>query len=343
MIHSIKKISVKEFLELATSAGSIVFDVRSEGEYAQGHFPGAINIPLLDNEQRKAVGICYKSQGQQAAVELGFELVGPFFGEKIKTAKNYAAEKQVFIYCWRGGLRSNIMSWLFTTAGFDIALIEGGYKTIRNTLIASFYRKQRLHIITGKTGVGKTDILRKLLHPRIHFLDLEHLALHRGSAFGGLGQPEQPSQEHFENKIAHQLYYIPNDHSVLIEDESRMIGKVRIPDGLYDQMEQAPAIEIIAKDDYRIQRILAEYGVYDETILEEKTILLQKRMGPEQCKKAIDFLKTGDKEAWCSMLLDYYDKTYNYKFAEQPREIKGKLESQTPEVVEQLIALIQHE
>ena len=340
MIKTFAEISAKDFLELATDAGSVVFDVRSEGEFEQGHFPGAIHLPLLNNEQRKAVGICYKSQGQEAAIELGFELVGPFFGEKIKSAKKLCKDKTIFIYCWRGGLRSNIMAWLLTTAGLKVTLIQGGYKAIRNTCIAAFQRKRNMFVVTGKTGVGKTDILRKIEHEHVHFLDLEHLALHRGSAFGGLGQPEQPSQEHFENKIALQLYYLPNEHSVLVEDESRMIGKVRIPDDLYSQMEEAPHIEIIANIDYRIQRILEEYGVFDDALLQEKTLLLQKRMGPEQCKKAMEYLKEGDKKAWCKLLLDYYDKSYNHKFAEHPRQMKGTLDSQIPNIAEQLIALI---
>lgn len=330
-------------MELAQTAGSTVFDVRSESEFIQGHYPGAIHFPLLNDEQRKAVGIAYKQEGQSAAVELGFELVGPQFAEKIKKAKAIAGDKTILVYCWRGGLRSNIMAWLLQTAGLNVALVIGGYKAIRHYLIDSFNNTMRLHVVSGKTGVGKTEVLRKIHDSNIHFVDLEALAMHRGSAFGGLGLPNQPTQEQFENNLGFTLRNIPNDHSVLIEDESRMIGKVRIPDAIYHQMEKAPLIELIASDNFRIEHILGEYGTFETEILVEKTHQLQKRMGPEQCKLAITALQENNKNEWCRILLHYYDKAYHHKFTEHPRDIGVHVNSEALDVVDQIIAHITHE
>ncbi len=308
-------------MELARKAGSVVLDTRSPKEYAQGHLPMAQNLPLLDDEQRHLVGICYKEKGQESAVELGFELVGPFFSKKIKEAKKLAPLRQVLIYCWRGGLRSNIMAWLLSTAGFDVVLLKGGYKSYRGHVLQTMAEKRKFLVITGKTGSGKTDLLQTLAHSGAFVLDLEGLASHKGSTFGSLGQPEQCTQEQFENLITECLHSIPNDHSVFVEDESRRIGKVLIPDSLFEQLICAPCIVLDIHFSKRQERILFEYGGFDEALLYQRTLALQKRMGPEKCKDALTALSAGNKDEWSKILLDYYDKTYNFSFSKNPRNI----------------------
>jgi tRNA 2-selenouridine synthase len=317
----IKILEIKEYLELARKAGSIVLDTRSPKEYAQGHLPTAHNLPLLDDEQRHLVGICYKEKGQEAAVELGFELVGPYFSQKIKTAKSIAPQRQVLIYCWRGGLRSNIMAWLLSTAGFDVVLLKGGYKSYRQWTHQIIAETRRYLVITGKTGSGKTELLHTLSASGAAVLDLEGLASHRGSTFGSLGQPEQSTQEQFENLIAETLSCVPNEHSVIVEDESRRIGKVLIPDAMFDQLNVASCIMLEIERPERSKRILTEYGNFENTLLFDRTFALQKRMGPEKCKQALMALHEGNKELWCDILLDYYDKTYQYTFEKTPRKI----------------------
>ncbi len=308
-------------MELARTAGSVVLDTRSPKEYAQGHLPMSLNLPLLDDSQRHLVGLCYKEKGQEAAVELGFELVGPSFSQKIKEAKKIAPLRQVLVYCWRGGLRSNIMAWLLSTAGFDVVLLKGGYKSYRSYVLQVMSEKRNFLVVTGKTGSGKTDLLQSLAHAGAFVVDLEGLASHKGSTFGSLGQPEQCSQEQFENLIAESLHSIPNDHSVLVEDESRRIGKVLIPDCIFEQLIFAPCVMLEISFKERQKRILSEYGGFDEGLLYERTLALQKRMGPEKCKEALTALSEGNKEQWSTVLLDYYDKTYNFSFNKNPRKI----------------------
>jgi tRNA 2-selenouridine synthase len=308
-------------MELARTAGSIVLDTRSPKEYAQGHIPQAVNLPLLDDQQRHQVGICYKEKGQEAAVELGFELVGPFFSQKIKEAKKLAQTRKVLIYCWRGGLRSNIMAWLLSTAGFEVLLLTGGYKGYRGLVLETLRQQRRFLVITGKTGSGKTELLKNLEQAGEHILDLEGLASHKGSSFGSLGQTFQTTQEHFENTITEILDPIPNDHSVFVEDESRRIGKLLVPDGIFNQIITAPCVELEIDSDVRQKRILEEYGGFDKSLLHERTLALARRMGPEKCKEAIEALSADNYAHWSAMMIDYYDKSYRYSFEKNPRTI----------------------
>jgi len=299
-------------MELALSAGSIFFDARSPKEYAEGHIPGAISLPLMDNDQRHEIGITYKKQGHDAAVEKGFELVGPHFSQKLKTAKAITTKREVLVYCWRGGLRSNILAWLLQTGGFNVTLLKGGYKAFRNQNMSLFCTKGNPVILSGKTGVGKTEILEKLIAANQSVVDLEGIANHKGSAFGGIGKEEQPNQEQFENLIANQFRTIPNDHSVWIESESRFIGKVRIPDVLFNRMNSAPIIDVERPFEERVERIMTEYGHFPKEILAEKTAGLSKRMGSEQVNIALDFLANDNLRDWIRMLLQYYDKGYTH-------------------------------
>jgi tRNA 2-selenouridine synthase len=312
-------LEINAFMELADQASSIVIDVRSEGEFEQGHIPEAVNIPLLNNAQRHQVGICYKERGQQAAIDLGFELVGPFFAEKIANARSIVGEKHIAIYCWRGGLRSNIMAWLFSTAGMKVTLLQKGYKAFRNANHARFSSFQNYLVLGGKTGSGKSEILHLLARHGHPIVDLESIAHHKGSAFGALGQEVQFTQEHFENHLGNALRLLPNDCSVWIEDESRFVGKNKIPDAMYEHMQQSPKVFLDRSKEERIARILNEYGQFDPEILAEKTASVAKRMGPEQSQQAIAFLGEGLMQQWAGMLLDYYDKTY-----EHAREIKAR-------------------
>lgn len=300
------------FIEFSQNSEYVILDVRSEGEYISGHLPGAINLPLLNNEHRHIVGIVYKEQGQQAAVKKGFELVGNSFHEKLAAAKQFAKEKKAIIYCWRGGMRSEIMRWVLDLGGVDVRIIEGGYKAVRKHFHTLFQKKYPIIKLTGPTACGKTDLLHALKAKGEFVIDLEELANHKGSAFGGLGKSSQPTQEQFENNLGYQLSQIPNDHSVWMENESRMIGSLRIPDFIYDQIQEAPAIELTRTQALRIQDVIHQYKDFPVTQLLEKTLSIQKRMGPEQNKKAILSLVDGDWENWVKLLLEYYDKTYQY-------------------------------
>lgn len=310
-------VQVSDFIEHAIDA--LCIDVRSPSEYAHAHIPQAINVPLLDDAQRKEIGTLYKNEGKEAAVKKGFELVGPHFIEKIETILSYKNEKQeYYFYCWRGGLRSNIMAWLLKTMGKKVYVLEGGYKSFRNKSLEIFTQKQSLKILGGNTGSGKTELLNTLAAKDVQVIDLEGLAHHRGSAFGHLGLDPQPSQEMFENELATLLFFMDKNKSIWVEGESLMIGKVCIPQAFFEQMKNAPYYMMQVKKEERIQRILQEYGGFPIEDLIACTKRIERKMGPQYCKEAITFLEKNDLENWLNLVMIYYDKLYAKSMLNRP-------------------------
>jgi len=317
----LKTTQLAEFIS-GIKAGTPLIDTRSPGEFAAGHIPGAFNLPLLNNDERHQIGIAYKHDGRDAAVRLGYELVGHKFASYIDAAKAHAPDGNLLVYCWRGGIRSNTMAWLLSSAGMNVTLLEGGYKEYRHWCLHQFELARPLLVLSGKTGAGKTEILHELVHLGESVLDLEGLAHHRGSAFGSLGLPEQPTQEMFENKIAWCLGEFANSTRIWVENESRFIGRLRIPDVFFDQTNCATLISIDRDINARAHRILAEYGKFDASILAEKTHGLTKRMGGDRVKVSVEALEAGDLMGWVLPLLDYYDRNYAHSIDSR----KGKYE-----------------
>lgn len=286
-------------------------DVRSENEFAAGHIPHAINIPILNNEHRHLVGKCYKEVGHDAAVKLGYDLVGPLFDQLIAKAKEVSKEKDLVVYCWRGGMRSQIFADLMSANGMNVLRLSGGYKSFRHWCLDRFSSENRMIILAGKTGSDKTTWLKKLREYGEPVIDLEHLANHMGSAFGGIGKGSQPTQEHFENLLAIELSVVQElGNRFWIENESRFIGKVRMPDVFFNQFPASPHLELDVNLEHRIATIIRDYGDFEPAILLEKTQTLSKRMGSEQVKNACIHLEEGRKEDWIKLLLHYYDDTY---------------------------------
>lgn len=303
----------------------LLVDARSPAEYEKACIPGAVNIPLLSNEHRHEVGVCYKQKGKEEAIALGFQLAGPYFHEMIAQARAQASGLPVVLYCWRGGLRSRILSWILQTAGLSCTLVEGGYKSFRNLVLQTFEKKYRAVVLGGKTGMGKTHILHALSR-HASVIDLEALVQHRGSAFGNLGMPPQPSQEMFENKLALALMKIPSGALIWFENESRMIGKRNIPDALFDQIMQAPIIQLEHDDAYRIEGILRDYGNFSKEALAEKTRTLERRLGNEKMNLALQALSEDRMHEWVSILLSYYDKTYTHGYFKRAEELRLTLD-----------------
>jgi tRNA 2-selenouridine synthase len=304
----ITKVDIEFFLQQAEHIP--VIDVRSPGEYAHAHFPNAINLPLLNNEERAIVGTTYKHEGNQTAVLKGYELVGHKFADYINQAIKMAPNKKINVYCWRGGLRSNIMAFLLHSAGFEVNLLEGGYKKYRNLVLETLEQPRQIKIVGGKTGSGKTYVLHELKKLNQQVIDLEGLANHKGSAFGSLGQAPQPSVEMFENNLAMQWYNIDSNAILWLENESRMIGSVRIPPKIFEAMRSATTYDIQISLGRRIQHIAQEYGKYDVKLLAECTRKLEKKLGNLRMQQAIDFLLAKDVNSWIFMLLEYYDSSY---------------------------------
>jgi tRNA 2-selenouridine synthase len=305
-----KLISVKEFFQLRRSIPML--DARSEGEFIQGNIPGAINLPILNDEERKIVGTIYKEEGSLAAVKEGFKLVGPRFYQIIERAENKFPKKQILTYCWRGGMRSEIMAWLLGMSGFEIFRLIGGYKTYRNLTYETVRKERNYLVLGGKTGVGKTSLLHGLQLAGEHIIDLEALANHKGSSFGGIGQPCQPSIEQFENLLAEKLFTIPSASTIWIENESRKIGTVILADELYQQLLSRPLLEIIKSKKERIQHIKEEYATLPEDELISAVKRLQKKLGGLRTSEAIMAIQNNQDSLWIENVLLYYDKTYSF-------------------------------
>jgi tRNA 2-selenouridine synthase len=312
----VRSLTVNEFLE---SPGPIL-DVRSPGEYGHGHIPGAISFPLFSNEERAQVGICYKQQGRDDAIELGLDLVGPRLATFVRQAKALVNESQwnhhltppVRVHCWRGGMRSGSMAWLLETAGLSVVTLDGGYKAFRRWVRTTLSEPKPILSLGGMTGTGKTQILYTLAELGEQILDLEGLANHRGSSFGNLGLPPQPSTEHFENLVAMQWAMLDASRPVWVEAESRRIGICRIPDELFQPMMQAPVIQVERSRDERIAHLVKEYGAVDREELVAATERIRKKLGGQRTQEAIALIQQGHLAAATDIILDYYDKTYTY-------------------------------
>jgi tRNA 2-selenouridine synthase len=313
--------TIESFIE-EVKRGTPVFDARSPKEFLDGHIPGAFNLPLLNDEERHEVGITYKNEGHEAAVRLGYRLVGHKFIDYIEAARSMAKDNTVCLYCWRGGMRSNTMAWLLNSVGLKVYLLEGGYKQFRRWCLNQFEHPWPLMVLSGKTGAGKTEILHELRKYKESIIDLEALVNHRGSAFGGLGLPNQPTQEFFENTLAWELSNCKGAKRIWMENESRFIGRLRIPDPFFDQASKAGLISIDRSLEGRARRILKEYGVFDKELLIEKTRSITKRMGGDRVKASVDALEAGDSMGWVLPLLDYYDRNYEHSINER----KGRYE-----------------
>ena len=297
-----------------------ILDVRAPIEFAQGHVPGALNLPLFSDEERARIGTTYKQVSQDRAVHLGLEFFGPNMSAMIKKAQKLAPGKEVRLHCWRGGMRSGAVMWLLELAGFKVHLLDKGYKDYRRAVLASFDTPRQWRVLGGLTGSGKTDVLHQLAAHGKPVLDLEGLAHHKGSAFGAIGQPAQPTQEQFENNLAAALAALPTDMPVWVEDESRQIGRLTIPPALFGQLRTAPRWVLEVPRAARVAKLAAEYGAEDPTELVAAIERLHKRLGGLATQQAQAAVAAGDFPLMVELVLDYYDKTYTYGLAQRPDE-----------------------
>ncbi|MFZ9630678.1 MAG: tRNA 2-selenouridine(34) synthase MnmH [Bacteroidia bacterium] len=289
-------------------------DVRSESEFERAHIPNAINVPILCDEDRAAVGRAYKHEGREAAVMLGLSLTGPKFAsiyQKLMEIQHHHQKKLLF-YCWRGGLRSQIASTITQWSGHPVFIIKDGYKSFRNWTLQTLQTPINIVLIAGHTGSGKTELLQILEEKGQAIIDLERRANHKGSALGGVGMPTQPRNEMFENLIAIDYLQINNNQTVYIENESRTVGQCAVPEGLWKQMQLAPSLEIQVPIETRIQRIIQEYGNLPKDQLIQQTQKLRKRLGGQHEQAAVQALQADDFKTWVEILLVYYDKSYQH-------------------------------
>lgn len=306
---------------LSMSAGKTLLDVRTPKEFDQGHIPGAINLPLFTNEERAVVGTIYKQQGREAAILKGLELVGPKLAGFITSVKERTDDSALFVHCWRGGMRSGSMAWLLELYGYKVFVLKGGYKKFRQYVLNHFEVHAPVKILSGKTGSGKTYILQELQKLGAQIIDLEKLAKHKGSAFGSLGEEEQPTQEQFENELALAIRDVKPGNVLWLEDESRMIGKKVIPETLWHKMRDTEVILVDVPFELRVQHLVKEYGKYSVQELEESVHKITRRLGPEQTQNTLKALHENNLKLVCEMCLHYYDKSYSHGLAKRDNPV----------------------
>lgn len=296
-----------------------IVDVRSPKEFDAGHIPGAINIPLFSDDERARVGTLYKQVSPESAMKEGLSIAGSKMNQLLEMAtpllKNNSQE--VLIHCWRGGKRSEAVQWLFNFSGISTVRIEGGYKSFRTAAINYFnHVPNELRILGGFTGSGKTEMLKELEKRGHQVIDLEKLANHKGSAFGSIGENDQPSNEQFENHLFMAFLQHDTSNPIWIENESKSIGKVYVPDGLWRKMKASVLYNIQVDQETRLDRILRQYAdPSTNEILKEAFYKIRERLGGLEFKNAIQALSDGDLRRAASIALWYYDKAYAFQVA----------------------------
>jgi tRNA 2-selenouridine synthase len=303
-----------EYLEpgefLKRSISRLVIDVRSQAEFNSGHIPGAMNLPLFDNEERKEIGILYKNSGKQASILRGLDIVGPKMSVFVKTVLANFRGQEVYVHCWRGGMRSSSMAWLIETSGIQTFVLDGGYRSYRRFIRSELNKSQPIVVLGGKTGSGKSEILREMAKMGEQIIDLEKLANHRGSAFGALGQEKQPTTEQFENDLYFELTKLDRNQNIWLEDESRAIGNLSMPEPFFNRIRKANVIFIDVPKEIRVNRLVKDYAGFDPVSLKSAIMRIQKRLGGLNTKLALQAVDEKDFATAASILLDYYDKAY---------------------------------
>lgn len=287
-----------------------LIDVRSPSEFHSGHIPGAVNIALLADDERAEVGTLYHRQGRDQAILRGFQAALPKAGDFLEAMKNLCSPGDIRMYCWRGGMRSELMAKLFSQSGYRISLLEGGYKAYRTFIRQDFCRPALLMVLGGYTGSGKTDILKVLAQKGEQVIDLESLACHKGSVFGALGQPVQPTNEQFENDLYRIWAGMDFSRRIWLEDESRSIGRVALPPPVFDLISGSPLVEVRPDKEFRIKRLVEEYAGFDKALLSEALFRIREGLGGTRHRQALAALESGEFAAVAEISLDYYDKAY---------------------------------
>ena len=304
-----RRIGIHEFCQ---NRSCPVFDVRSPSEYRQGHIPGAISLPLFSDEERACIGTLYKQVGKQPAILKGLELVGPKLSDLVRQVYALAgAQKKIQVYCWRGGMRSGSVAWLLNTSGFEVEVLIGGYKSWRNYLPEIFSKSLSYLVLGGYTGSGKTEILHALKARGEQVLDLEEIAHHKGSAFGAIGMSPQPTQEHFENELGQALLNLEDSRPVWVEDESRMIGKITLPEAFWLKKSSGQVLFLEVPKTERIQRLVKDYTNCPIETLKDAILRIHKKLGGVRTQEALEALSKGELAVVADLTLHYYDKAYN--------------------------------
>jgi len=310
----IKEINVEE---LKTLDQPILIDVRSEGEFAEATIPGAMNLPLFNNEERSKIGTTYTQASPSLARELGLSIISPKLPDLVKKVGELAKKGPLVLFCWRGGMRSKSLATVVELMGIPIYRLQGGYKAYRSQVVDFFEKKLPFQVVVlrGNTGVGKTELLGRLQAEGYPAIDLEKLANNRGSVFGAMGLGSPPSQKKFEGLLYEELALLSEFPYIIVECESKRIGRVMLPACFCTAMKEG--IQILHYDslENRVQRLIKEYTFVPNALQEIRVALerLIKTLGHVKVQELRTLLETNCLDEFTKRLLvEYYDKLYAY-------------------------------
>lgn len=303
-----KEITFEESMEMSNP---LYVDVRAPIEYNEDHVPGAVNLPIFNDEERREIGTLYRMSGQGDAIKRGTEIGGKRIVDIINGISE-VKDKEIVIYCARGGMRSGAVASLLDSLGIKTYRISGGYKSFRKMVteqLSTMKVKPRIFVLQGLTGSGKTEIIRFIPNS----VDLEGMAGHRSSLFGGIGL-RQNSQKCFETLLWHKLELLKNEDYVIFEGESKKVGNLHIPENIFSQMRQSPAIYIETSIERRIEIIRNEYTGFNEDQKILNTVnSLKRRLGSVKTDTLTDLYRKGEIDEFIRiLLLDYYDSLYRH-------------------------------
>lgn len=322
-----RRVCVNDFLTVDPETP--VIDVRSPSEYEEGHIAGATNIPIFSDEERALVGTVYTKVGKDRAIDLGLEIVGPKMHQLANKGKIIGNNGKLKVHCWRGGMRSDKMAWLFELVGLEVTVLEGGYKAFRQQLLESFQKLEKLLVLQGPTGSGKTKILHELQKQGEQIIDLEKRANHKGSAFGALGMKDQPGTVQFQNLLFNDLNKLNWNKRIWVESESLSIGKVYLPETLWDNMNESDVIELSVPKEIRADRIVEEYGHFGYEQLSNSIEKIKNRFGGNRVKEALSLLQQNELKQVVLLLLSYYDKAYSFSKNKYKKDASAILHAET--------------
>lgn len=308
-----------------------IIDARTPLEFAEDHLPGAINVPLLSNEERVEIGTLYKQQGAHPARIRGLQLTAGRFPAIVAEIAAAAAGRPILVYCWRGGLRSKTIASILDLTGYPVAQLTGGYKAFRSQVAAffdNFTPADPLIVLHGMTGTGKTTLLGRLEKSGAAVIDLEGIACHRGSAFGSLGlSQEHLTQKHFETLLWDAFRRLPPGKPVFVEGESRRIGQVTLPGNFYEVMGESFKVWCVASLETRVRRLIEEYGLREyENELAAALLRIRKKLGSDKFAEISGYLQRWEMKPFMTeLMVSYYDKLY-YKVREWQEDMILSLE-----------------
>lgn len=322
-----------------------IIDARTPAEFAEDHIPGAVNLPVLDNEQRVVVGTMYKQQSPFEARRVGGAMVAENIARHVYGYMQGKPKRwRPLIYCWRGGQRSGAFTTWLRMIGWDAHQLIGGYKTFRHHVIATLEQRApglQLHVVCGATGSGKTRVLEALARRGAQVLDLEDLAAHKGSVLGALPSREQPAQKAFETAIYDRIRHFTPDLPVFVEAESRKIGRLHVPEPLIEHMRRSPCIAIEARPETRLAFLVRDYAYLGDDVpaLCRNIERLQGLQSNETLARWLDLARTGALETLFSELIAlHYDPLYQRSqggnFADLPNARRIAVDDLSPEGID---------